>query len=99
MISSDSPKTAKVKFDATINLGHILTFLGFIGTGIVMYQKIDTRIIILEESRKTQQLRDDNQDKAMDSNMREIRDTANDIKKSVDRINDKIDKQQERQRF
>lgn len=99
MLDTDIAKNGKIKFDATINLGHILTFLGFIATGIVMYQKVDTRIVILEESRKTQELRDTNQDKAMDNNMREIRDTVQDIKQSMERINDKMDKRQEHQRF
>lgn len=92
MLETEVVKGGKIKFDATINLGHILTFIGFVSIGVAMYQKVDTRIVILEENRKTQEVRDLNQDRIMDNSMREIRDTVTEIKKSVERLSDKIDR-------
>ena len=81
-----------VKFDATINLGHILTFLGFVCTIFTVYQTLDKRVVVLEEGKKYQELRDENQDRTHDHNMREIREVTAEIKKSIERLNDKIDK-------
>jgi hypothetical protein len=94
MINSENVKGKGigVKFDSTINLGHILTFLGFIGTGVVVYQSLDTRVVVLEENRKTQELRDQAQDKTLDNNMREIREVTAEIKKTLEKLSDKIDR-------
>lgn len=38
----------RVKFDPTINLGHILTFVGFIATGFGAYSLLEKRVTVLE---------------------------------------------------
>jgi len=44
----------RVTFDPTINLGHILTFVGFILGIVVSWATLDKRLTIVEEGRKTQ---------------------------------------------
>ena len=43
-----------IKFDSTINLGHILTFLGFMVAGLAAWTTLDKRVVVLEESKKAQ---------------------------------------------
>jgi hypothetical protein len=42
------PPRRKVTFDPSINLGHILTFLGFLSTGAVAYFDLRERIALNE---------------------------------------------------
>jgi uncharacterized coiled-coil protein SlyX len=51
-----------VRFDATVNLGHILTFIGFVITGASMYMTLDKRVVVLEEGVKAQARLDASQD-------------------------------------
>ena len=39
--------THGVRFDNTINLGHILTFLGFLVTIMVTWSTLDKRVVVL----------------------------------------------------
>ena len=45
----------KVKFDATINLVHILTFVWFLLAGLGTWASLDKRLTIIEEQRTLQQ--------------------------------------------
>ena len=46
----------RVRFDPTVNLGHVLTFIGFIISGFLAYQNIDKRIAVLEENKKNSRI-------------------------------------------
>ena len=48
------PDKKGIKFDSTINLGHILTFLGFMVAGLTAWTTMDKRVVVLEESKKAQ---------------------------------------------
>lgn len=48
------PDKKGIKFDSTINLGHILTFLGFMVAGLTAWTTLDKRVVVLEESKKAQ---------------------------------------------
>ena len=48
------PDKKGIKFDSTINLGHILTFLGFMVAGLTAWTTLDKRVVVLEESKKSQ---------------------------------------------
>ena len=97
---SDAPKDvgverlekAGVKFDNTINLGHILTFLGFLVTIMVTWSTLDKRVVVLEESRKAQAVMDSAQDLRSGEKFSEIRESLGEIKRSVDRVNDKLER-------
>lgn len=51
-----------MKFDPTINAGHLLTFAGFIIAGFVGWTTLDKRVVILEQQRISQEYRDASQD-------------------------------------
>lgn len=81
-----------VRFDNTINLGHVLTFLGFIITITVSWSTLDKRVVVLEESRKAQAVLDHAQDNRSAEKFNEIKETLGEIKRSVDRVNDKLER-------
>lgn len=76
----------KIKFDATINLGHILTFIGFIATGIAMWQTMDKRVVVLEEARAFQTSTDKRQDSALDETKKIVREDLKEINSKLDRL-------------
>lgn len=81
----------KIKFDPTINLGHLLTFVGFIVAGFSAYQTVDKRVSVLEENKKTQELRDQFQDAQNTSQNGHIQNTLGEIKRSIDRLDTKFE--------
>ena len=78
-------------FDPTINLGHILTFIGFMVMIFTTWTTLDKRVVILEEARKAQEVQDRAQDQRADQSRAEIKDTLNEIKRSLERLNDRYD--------
>ena len=97
---SDAPKSvgverlekAGVKFDNTINLGHLLTFAGFLITIMVSWTTLDKRVVVLEESRKAQAIMDSAQDLRSAEKFNEIKETLGEIKRSVDKVNDRLER-------
>ena len=85
-------RTHGVRFDNTINLGHILTFLGFLVTIMVTWSTLDKRVVVLEESRKAQAVLDHAQDNRSAERITEIRETLGEIKRSVDRVSDRLER-------
>ena len=81
-----------VRFDNTINLGHLLTFVGFLITIMVSWTTLDKRVVVLEESRKAQAIMDSAQDLRSAEKFSEIRDTLGEIKRSVDKVNDRLER-------
>jgi hypothetical protein len=81
-----TPSGAKIKFDSTINLGHILTFLGFIGAGAVMWGTVDKRVVVLEEARSSQRLVDQRQDIEAADNKKNVREDLKEISNKLDRL-------------
>ena len=81
-----------MRFDNTINLGHLLTFAGFLITIMVSWTTLDKRVVVLEESRKAQEIMDSAQDLRSAEKFSEIRDTLGEIKRSVDRVNDRLER-------
>lgn len=73
-------------FDPTINAGHVLTFLGMSVALFVAWTSLDKRVVILEESRAYQKLRDDTQDAALSQQLVEIKDALRDVRHGVDEI-------------
>jgi len=91
-LENDLPiKKRGITFDATINLGHILTFVGFLVTGFMAWQTMDKRVIILEQTTRLQELRDKTQDSEQSSQALHINESLLDIKRSVEKLADKID--------
>lgn len=81
-----------VKFDSTINLGHLLTFVGFVLTGFGAWSSIDRRLTVLEESRRVQAQIDANQDERLSQSMSQIKETLSDIRRNLEKVSDRLDK-------
>lgn len=93
MQDSDDFQSRKkgIRFDATINLGHILTFFGFMFSGFIAWSAIDSRVVVLEQATKFQSLRDSQQDVLLQNQNQHINEKLVEIKRAVERINDKIE--------
>jgi hypothetical protein len=90
-----SPSTNEkrlVKFDSTINLGHLLTFVGFVLTGFGAWSTIDRRLTVLEESRRVQAQIDANQDERLSQSMGQIKESLSDIRRNLEKVSDRLDK-------
>lgn len=74
----------KPRFDATINLGHILTFIGFLVTISVSWQTLDKRVALLERSAEFQRGVDREQDERLKFELALMR-------QALTRIEDKLD--------
>lgn len=83
-----------MRFDPTINAGHLLTFAGFIIAGFAGWTTLDKRVVVLEEQRKSQEVRDNAQDLRSSEKFGEIREIMRDIKQTVDVVRDKLEKRQ-----
>lgn len=81
-----------VRFDNTINLGHILTFVGFMLSIVVTWSTLDKRVVVLEESRKAQASLDASQDHRTNERFVEIKDTLGEIKRAVEKVNDRLER-------
>jgi hypothetical protein len=89
----EQPQRQGVRFDPTINLGHIITFIGFILSLVVTWSTLDKRVVVLEESRKAQELRDSSQDQRSVDQMATIRESLTEIKQNVIALRDRQDRQ------
>ena len=85
-------KPRGVKFDGTINLGHMLTFIGFLITIMVTWSTLDKRVVVLEESKKAQELRDSAQDQRNGDQMTSIKESLVEIKTNVIGLREKLDR-------
>ena len=81
-----------MKFDPTVNAGHMLTFAGFLLTIFIGWATLDKRVVVLEEQRRSQELRDQSQDNRSGERIGEIREALGDIKRTVEKVNDKLER-------
>ena len=82
------------RFDNTINSGHILTFVGFLLSMAVGWTTLDKRVVVLEESRKAEVVMDAARDFRSAEKFTEIKDALGDIKREVEKTNDKLERKQ-----
>jgi hypothetical protein len=76
----------RIRFDGTINLGHIITFLGFLGSGAVAWNAMDKRVVVLEEARVVQVLTDRRQDEDRADLRKEAKENSREINGKLDRL-------------
>lgn len=87
---NDSNKTPRqgLRFDPTINAGHILTFITTMVVmavaGITGWNVMDKRVVVLEEAKTYQVKRDDAQDLAIGEKLTDIKDAVKDVRRSLD---------------
>jgi hypothetical protein len=83
-----NPPERRIRFDGTINLGHILTFLGFLISGFVAWSAMDKRVVVLEEARIYQKAVDSRQDEERGQIKQQVREDYKDISNKLDRVLD-----------
>jgi precorrin isomerase len=74
----------RIRFDGTINLGHVLTMVTFIAAGAVGWNAMDKRITVLEEARMVQQQIDKRQDEDRGEMKKTVREDMKEIIRKVD---------------
>jgi hypothetical protein len=74
----------KIRFDGTVNLGHLLTVATFIGAGVVGWNAMDKRVTVLEEARLVQKQIDQRQDDDRADIKRTVREDMKEIIRKVD---------------
>lgn len=79
-------RTKRLTFDPTINAGHILTFAGMALAVFAGWTTLDKRVVVLEESRQYQRLRDDSQDQAVTQQLVEIKAAIGEVKSGVNEL-------------
>ena len=93
-MSTNNDTGGRLKFDPTINAGHLLTFAGFLLTGFIGWSTLDKRVVVLEEQKKSQEMRDVSQDTRTAEKFTEIRETMTDIKRTLESVRDKLERRQ-----
>ena len=92
MIPQAENKERRIRFDPTVNLGHIITFVGFLIAIFTAWTTLDKRVVVLEEGRKAQESMDRQQDQRALEARSEIRDSLQEIKRGMDRLYDKLER-------
>ena len=91
-IAEHEPVQKGIRFDPSINAGHMLTFAGFIIAGFVAWTTMDKRVTVLEERTAFQTQIDKAQDTKHDTNMQDIKGALNEIKQQVNRVADRVER-------
>ena len=86
------PQHKGIKWDATVNLGHILTFVGFMLAGFGAWSTLDKRVTIIEESKYLQKQVDSNQDVRSAEATGQIKEVLQRLDRQIERIADRLDK-------
>ena len=80
-----------VRFDPTVNLGHIITFFGFLVAIFTAWSTLDKRVIVLEENRRVQLAIDQAQDARQTQSTDQITTAIVRLERQTERIADKLD--------
>lgn len=79
-----------VRFDGTVNLGHVLTFAAGMIAGFAAYNSMDKRVFALEEARATQHMVDAQQDIIARERMGDINQNLGKIDNRLNKISDQL---------
>lgn len=79
-------KRRRVQFDPTINLGHILTFAGFMITGSVAYFDLRERITVAEVRMGVVSIEVEAEKSRTRETLREVRDDMREVRRGVDEL-------------
>lgn len=88
----EAKKAKRIRFDPTVNAGHVLTTLVIVSGVFVGWTELDKRVVALEEGRKAQEQLDRHQDQMLGQQMLQIKESLSEIKRNVERVNDKLEK-------
>ncbi len=80
---SDIVPRRRVAFDPTINLGHVLTFVGFMVAGFSAYSTLDKRVTLIESQMLTSSMHVRDQDSRIKETLSDIRTDVKDLQRTV----------------
>lgn len=83
----ESHHRKRVAFDPTINLGHVLTFVGFLIAGFGAYSTLDKRVTVVEQQAVVGAERSREQDTRMKESLLDIRADLKDLQRSINDVN------------
>ena len=86
------PEKKRISYDPTINLGHILTFVGFMASGFVAYNNLDKRLSVQEQMATQLQTQRTEKDAAFKETLGEIKSDVREMRRSVDDLTKTIRK-------
>lgn len=81
-----SSERKRVRFDPTINLGHIISFAGFIVAGFLAYGNLDKRQTVQEVSNQAIEKRVVEQDQRLERALSELRVDAKETQRTLQRV-------------
>ena len=83
---TDETHPKRLTFDPTINAGHLLTFAGMLIAVLLAWGNLDKRVVVIEESRQYQRLRDEGQDQLVTQQLVEIKAAIGEVKSGVNEL-------------
>lgn len=84
------PPENRIRFDKTVNLGHLLTMGMFLVTIMTAWNVMDKRVAVLEEARAAQRERDALQDSTAKDDRQSVKDALTDLRRSVEKLSDRV---------
>jgi hypothetical protein len=76
----------RVKFDSTISLGHVLTFVSLVAGGFGAYNGVDKRLTVLEEQRRISEQQVSERDRFWREAVTEIKIDVKDVQRSINDV-------------
>lgn len=73
----------RIKFDPTISLGHVLTFVSLILAGFGVYNGMDKRVTVLEEQRRVTEERVNERERFWKESVMEIKTDVKEVQRSL----------------
>ncbi len=80
----DGRRRSKIRWDPTINLGHVLTFFGFLSTGAVAYFDLRERLAVQEVRVSTIETEGKAAAARFSETLREVRDDVREVRRGVE---------------
>lgn len=90
MESENQPEKKRVNFDPTINLGHLLTFCGFICAGFGAYWTLDKRVSLLEDRAVQLEVKLRENNTSVKESLKEIKEDVKDMRQAVENVSNAI---------
>lgn len=73
----------RLAFDPTVNLGHVLTFVGALVAGVSAYSTLDKRVSVVESQAVVVSERTREQDSRMKETLSDIKSDVKDLQRSL----------------
>lgn len=83
----DGHKQRRIRWDPTINLGHVLTFFGFLTTGAVGYFDLRERLAVQEVRVSTIETEGKAAAVRFQETLKEVRDDVREVRRGVEDLN------------